>query len=96
MGTYSEVAATPAPERLHEIYLLVGRAQKPRGLLNVTPSSLFSSLKNELERHRQFHNHAGAQGAIEDYIDRFYNHQRLHQALGYRIPEEFERQESGA
>lgn len=25
MGTCSEVAAIPVPERLHEIYLLVGR-----------------------------------------------------------------------
>jgi transposase InsO family protein len=34
--------------------------------------------------------------AIEDDIDQFYNRQRLPQALGYRSPEEFERQESGA
>lgn len=33
--------------------------------------------------------------AIENYIDRFYNRQRLHQALDYRSPEEFEQQESG-
>ena len=58
--------------------------------------SFFSSLKNELVRHRQFANQAEAQVAIEDYIDRFYTRQRLHQALGYRSPEEFERQESGA
>jgi transposase InsO family protein len=34
--------------------------------------------------------------AIAEYIEAFYNRQRLHQALGYCSPEEFERQESGA
>ena len=33
--------------------------------------------------------------AIEGYIDRFYNKQCLHQALGCRSPEVFERQERG-
>lgn len=63
---------------------------------NAPVESFFSTLKNELVRHRQFQNQAEAQVAIEDYIDQFYNRQRLHQALGYRSPEEFERQESGA
>jgi len=63
---------------------------------NAPVESFFSSLKNELVRHRKFQTQAEAQAAIEDYIDRFYNRQRLHQALGYRSPEEFERQESGA
>jgi hypothetical protein len=31
---------------------------------------------------------------IEEFIERYYNRQRLHSALGYRSPEEFER-ESG-
>jgi transposase InsO family protein len=34
--------------------------------------------------------------AIVDYIERFYNRQRLVQAMGYRSPEEFDQQESGA
>jgi putative transposase len=63
---------------------------------NAPVESFFSSLKNELVHHRQFQNQAEAQVAITDYIERFYNRQRLHQALGYRSPEEFEQQESGA
>ena len=63
---------------------------------NSPVENFFSSLKNELVRHRQFANQVEAQVAIEDYIERFSNRQRLHQALGYRSPEEFERQESGA
>jgi putative transposase len=58
---------------------------------NAPVESFFSTLKNELVRHRQFQNQAEAQMAIEDYIDQFYNRQRLHQALGYRSPEEFEK-----
>lgn len=41
-------------------------------------------------------NQVEAQVAIIDYIEWFYNRQRLHQALGYRSPEEFERQKGGA
>ena len=63
---------------------------------NAPVESFFSSLKNEQVRHRQFQHQAEAQVAIEDYIDRFYNRQRFHQALGYRSPEEFERHEGGA
>jgi hypothetical protein len=29
---------------------------------------------------------------IENFIEQYYNQQRLHSALGYRSPEEFERQ----
>ena len=76
--------------------VVVSMSRKGNRYDNAPVESFFSSLKNELVRHRQFHNQAEAQVAIEDYIDRFYNRQRLHQALGYRSPEEFERQESGA
>lgn len=58
--------------------------------------SFFSSLKNELVRHRQFRDQAWAELAIEEYIDGFGNYSGLHQGPGYRSPEEFERQESGA
>jgi transposase InsO family protein len=63
---------------------------------NAPVESFFSSLKNELVRHRRFAHQAEARYAIAEYIEMFYNRERLHQALGYRSPEEFERQESGA
>lgn len=59
---------------------------------NAPVESFFSSLKNELVRHRQFQTQAEARYAIAEYIERFYNRERLHQALGYRSPEEFEQQ----
>ena len=71
-------------------------AQKGNCYDNAPVESFFSSLKNELVRHRQFHDQAKARQAIVEYIEGFYNRQRLHQALDYRSPEEFERQESGA
>ncbi len=54
---------------------------------NAPVESFFSTLKNELVRHRQFQDRAEARHVT-------YNRQRLHQALGYRSPEEFEREDS--
>ena len=60
---------------------------------NAPAERFFSSLKNKLVRHRQFQNQAEARYAIAEYIERFYNRQRLHQALGYRNPAKFEQQD---
>ena len=76
--------------------VVLSLSRKGNGYDTTPVESFFSSLQNERGRHRQFQTQAAAQTAIEDYIDRFYNRQRLHQALGYRSPEEFERQERGA
>lgn len=63
---------------------------------NAVVESFFSTLKNELVHHRQFQDRAEARRAIFDFIEGFYNRQRLHQALGYRSPEEFERAMQGS
>jgi putative transposase len=59
---------------------------------NAPMESFFSTLKCE---HVHFQNYQTRQEAITDifsYIVGFYNRQRLHSSLGYRSPEEVERQ----
>jgi len=53
-------------------------------------------LKNEVVRHRQFARQVVARYAIAEYIEVFYNRERLQQALGYKSPEEFEQCRSGS
>lgn len=53
---------------------------------NACAESFFSTLKNELTHGQAFATRDAARVAIVTYIEGFYNRQRLHQALGYRIP----------
>ena len=57
---------------------------------NAFIESFWSSLKYELVYHRRFATRAEARTAIFDYIATFYNRTRLHSALGYRSPHQFE------
>ena len=57
---------------------------------NAAMESFWSSLKTEWLHHHQFATRQQAHAAIFDYIETFYNPKRLHSALGYRSPVEFE------
>ena len=57
---------------------------------NAVAESFFSHLKNELIYHYRFHDREQARSAIFDYIEVFYNRQRLHQTLNYKTPVEYE------
>ncbi len=59
---------------------------------NAAMESFWSTLKEELVHRRSFASRAEAAGAIFDYIETFYNRERLHSALGYLSPVEFEKQ----
>lgn len=50
--------------------------------------SFFSALKNELVYRTVFPTRKHARRAIVEYIEVFYNRQRLHSGLGYTTPEE--------
>jgi len=57
---------------------------------NAVAESFFSTLKNELVHDRRFHTRDEAQGQVFEFIEVFYNRQRLHQTLDYVSPMQFE------
>ena len=50
--------------------------------------SFFSTIKREEINRKEYKNIQEAKIEIFDYIEVFYNSQRLHSALGYRTPAE--------
>ena len=59
---------------------------------NAVAESWFATLKDELLYRRSWPTRAAAQRAIFEFIEVFYNRQRLHSSLGYLSPAEYEAQ----
>lgn len=57
---------------------------------NAPMESFFATLKTELLHHRNYATRQQAKTDIFEYIEVFYNNQRLHSALGYLTPMAFE------
>ncbi len=57
---------------------------------NAVAESWFATLKNELIYRHSWPTRAAAQRAIFEFIEVFFNRQRLHSSLGHRSPAEYE------
>jgi putative transposase len=53
--------------------------------------SFFSSLKNKLIHHRDYHTRDQARTEIFEYIELFYNRKRIPQSLDYETPLVYEK-----
>src|SRR5207244_510985 len=58
---------------------------------NAVCESFHASLEKDLLRRRSLRTRQEAKTAVFDYIEVFFNRERLHSTLGYRSPEQFER-----
>ena len=59
---------------------------------NASCESFIKTLKREEIYANEYENLEHLRSNIEEFIERYYNQKRLHSALGYRSPEEFEQQ----
>ena len=59
---------------------------------NASMESFWSTLKTELIYRHRFESRAQARRLIFDFIETFYNRERLHSSLGYNSPLDFENQ----
>jgi len=70
--------------------ILCSMSRKGNAYDNAPMESFFGTLKRELVHRASFATRAQARTAVFEYIEVFYNRQRLHSALGYQSPTEFE------
>lgn len=74
-------------EKLSTHHLKSSMSRKGDCYDNAVAESFFSTLKNELVIGNIFESRERARAEIFDYIESFYNRQRIHQSLGYITPE---------
>jgi transposase InsO family protein len=57
---------------------------------NAPMESFFATIKTELVHHCRFQSREQAMVALFDYMEIFYNRQRIHSSLNYQTPSDFE------
>lgn len=86
----SQFASTMFRSHLKDHQIRPSMSRKGNCHDNAVAESFFSTLKNELTHHTIFKDPAAATSVISDYIEVYYNQQRLHQTLGYCTPAQAE------
>jgi transposase InsO family protein len=74
----------------HHIVPSMSRPANPYD--NATCESFMKTLKQEEIYCREYRDLEDLQTHVEEFLERYYNRERLHSALGYRTPAEFEEQ----
>jgi len=59
---------------------------------NAVAESFFHTLKGEMAQHQSFLTRSEARSKVFDWIEVFYNRQRLHSTLGYQTPVVYEKE----
>lgn len=77
-------------KRLEEAGIVPSMGRVGSAYDNALAESFIATLKTELLYRHSWPTRESARTAIFEYLEGFYNHYRLHSALGYRSPADFE------
>jgi transposase InsO family protein len=86
----TQYTALSFSERLEEVGITASMGRTGTALDDAMAESFVSTLKAELASRMEFPTRQAAKSAIFEYLETFYNTRRLHSALGYRSPADFE------
>jgi putative transposase len=86
----AQYTARSFSKRLREAGIKPSMGRTGSALDNAMAESFVSTLKTELVSRLRFPSRRAAKTAIFDYLETFYNTRRLHSALGYRSPVDYE------
>jgi putative transposase len=83
-------------EALHGSAMIPSMSRPANPYDNAVCESFMKTLKQEEIYCHQYRDFQELSEHLEEFIDRYYNRLRLHSALGYRTPQEFERDTTAA
>jgi putative transposase len=86
----AQYASLEHRQALEAAQVLASMSRKANCYDNAAMEAFWSTLKLELIYRRAFNDLGQVRQALFEYIEVFYNRQRLHSALGYRTPAAFE------
>jgi putative transposase len=86
----AQYASDEYVQRLEQAGMFISMSRPARPWENAYCESFMRTLKDEEINCRAYSTMEELERNIEDFIERFYNRERLHSALNYRSPEEFE------
>jgi putative transposase len=85
-----QYASSEFRAELNKINAVPSMSRKGNAYDNAVAESFFHSLKVERVHRLRYHTRLEARRSIAEYIERFYNTDRLHSAIGYCSPIDFE------
>jgi putative transposase len=77
-------------KRLEKVGIVPSMGRAGTALDNAMAESFVATLKTELVHRRRFPDREVARSTIFEYLEGFYNRRRLHSALSYRSPADYE------
>ena len=78
--------------KLAELGIEVSMSRKGNCWDNAVAESFFATLKTELIYGRSWNSRTDVRNAVFEYIEIFYNRQRLHSTLDYKTPDQLEKE----